>query len=839
MPGAAPAAPGTLARGADGARILGALEPCAPRLAGGRSAVISILCYGRNDDHSPGIQKRAAISLNGFARLLDDPDDEIVFVDYNTPDELPTFPEAIADTLTDAARQRLRVVRVRPRDHAPWSRRTHLPVPEPLARNAGLRRTNPANPWVLSTNTDMILLPRRMPSLSALCAGLEPGCWHLPRYELPEAVWQGFTRTDPDATLAELSDLADRLPLREIVRGSEPAVFDNHGDFQLMRRDDLFAVHGFDERMLNGWAVDSNLSLRLLMRLGRVGSLAGEIDAFHCAHHRAVSRLHRHGRTENDYQRFYRDVERPDLPDQAESWGFAGVELEEIRLDGTRRRRWLGALAGADPRPVEAVYTPETADEPHYPADQVLVHLLDLLAERAADTVVGWCGARPRMLAAFVAAWRALGRTGAVLVPETCAGLAGVEPMPLPQLAERADVCVFEFGCRSQDDPALLPSRPGAWSDDDLRALAPVREALLAVTEAERQVVAGGGAPRLLITVNAVHNRFEPLILDLIGAARLPFATRLRHGYALALPAAEPYAAPSVAAWLGKRLARWQPVPVSEAVRLMGWADRLLAGDLPPSRLSEAARSAHALLALLDHPDQVHSAPPDRLEQARRAVAAARGSVRLAWRIGVPVLAGPPPDGPWRLATLEDWEDDAFAELARRHFDGPLAVNLTRRSALRWSRIRVLLGLHRRGLAGARVAVVADGFDPLADVLSTLGGRVHLMMPGPCPPSSGLRDPGRLTVGGAPVGEPFDAVVLFAPNRRVPPVTPNGVVVRVERVRVDRTARLPAGAALSTATVDSALWPGESVDLPHFLTVAEDGAVTTLAVSFEDQRTET
>ena len=66
--------------------------------------MLSVVLYGRNDSHGYNLHKRAAISLNAIAEMLTDPDDEILFVDYNTPDELPTFPEAIADTLTDKAR---------------------------------------------------------------------------------------------------------------------------------------------------------------------------------------------------------------------------------------------------------------------------------------------------------------------------------------------------------------------------------------------------------------------------------------------------------------------------------------------------------------------------------------------------------------------------------------------------------------------------------------------------------------------------------------------------------------------------------------------------------------
>ena len=62
--------------------------------------MISVVLYGRNDSHGYNLAKRAAISLNCIAEVLSDPDDEILFVDCNTPNDLPTFPEAIYDTLS-------------------------------------------------------------------------------------------------------------------------------------------------------------------------------------------------------------------------------------------------------------------------------------------------------------------------------------------------------------------------------------------------------------------------------------------------------------------------------------------------------------------------------------------------------------------------------------------------------------------------------------------------------------------------------------------------------------------------------------------------------------------
>ena len=106
--------------------------------------MLSVIVYGRNDSHGYNLHKRAAISLNCIAEVLSDVDDEILFVDYNTPNDLPTFVEAIYDTLTPKAKSVLRVFRVRPDLHSRLGGdRTHLLALEPHSRNIALRRSNP------------------------------------------------------------------------------------------------------------------------------------------------------------------------------------------------------------------------------------------------------------------------------------------------------------------------------------------------------------------------------------------------------------------------------------------------------------------------------------------------------------------------------------------------------------------------------------------------------------------------------------------------------------------------------------------------------------------------
>jgi hypothetical protein len=95
--------------------------------------LLSIVVYGRNGNHGYNLHKRAAASINCLAEMSRDPTDELIFVDYNSPDGLSTFAEAIRDILTSRAKAVLRFagrIRVSPPVSA-----TH----EPLGAAAGGR----------------------------------------------------------------------------------------------------------------------------------------------------------------------------------------------------------------------------------------------------------------------------------------------------------------------------------------------------------------------------------------------------------------------------------------------------------------------------------------------------------------------------------------------------------------------------------------------------------------------------------------------------------------------------------------------------------------------------
>jgi len=318
--------------------------------------MISVILYGRNDNHGYNYHKRLAISLNCIAEVLSDPQDEVIFADYNTPDDFPTIIEAIQDTLTQKAKNLIRILRIRPRYHRLF-KKTHLPILETVARNVAIRRSNPENKWILSTNPDMVFIPLDSNnSLTNIIAHLPDGFYSLPRFALPEGFWElALERSNPQQNLSFLKEQNRKFHLNTTVRRPGFLQYDNPGDFQLMLRMDIFQIGGFDEEMVKGWHVDSNLCKRMSL-LGRTGeSLEKRLIAFHCNHNQKESLIHKKI-AENNWGRFVSHVTTPELSNQ--DWGLPKQIIEEIRL----KNRHIPAISSTLSHSVEKDY-------------EVLIHL--------------------------------------------------------------------------------------------------------------------------------------------------------------------------------------------------------------------------------------------------------------------------------------------------------------------------------------------------------------------------------------------------------------------------------------------------------------------------------
>lgn len=709
--------------------------------------MLSVVVYGRNDSHGYNLHKRAALSLNAIAHLLDDPTDEIIFVDYNTPDNLPTFIEAIQDTLTVAAKQRLRILRVRSTVHDRLRGCTHLQAVESIARNIGARRSNPANRWVLSSNSDMIFVPSQAGrTLSAITAGLEDGFYCLPRFELPENLWEMLNRLDPTDAIAKAGYWGQRFHLNDIVYSDEDILYDAPGDFQLALRQDLFDIDGFDERMILGWHVDSNISRRLRLFRGEVRSAIDHLYGYHCDHTRQATLLHGHDRVEDDWRLFVKAIDTPFLPHQRDTWGLAGEDIEELSLANAQGLIYIETLSQLL-QPMEGVRESQHHDlgfhDLRYSPEHVLPYLCDVLSSMPRHWNMVYAGCRSRTYELVCKAWDKLGFTGRIIRPEGFEALGNGPVLPINAAYTEATLVLVEFGYGSDDRrESEPPSQQGAWSDADVERLARTKSAFetLVQTEAERPVPPGE-ALRYFITINTISNLFEDSVIANLSVTYTPYSSRVRHGYLLQAQLPAPMLERrGMGRWLQARLQRQAPVSNNELGKLIHLVSTLLhhQGDLtaclgyPPALLSVP------LLALLEHPDlpRLVDGTPAQIAALRDKVAAERPSRQLRAAINIPISdAAPPPARPSHLARIEDWENPAWRLWARRHFGGANAYNYFDRGIWMWERIHLLYVLNGLGMLAAdkTVLVVTENPDALYGVLTQHIHRVDVINPGTPP----------------------------------------------------------------------------------------------------------
>lgn len=503
--------------------------------------MISVVLYGRNDSYGYNLHKRAALSLNCIAEVLTDPDDEILFVDYNTPDDYPTFPEAIADTLTEKAKSLLRIFRVRPTVHASYAIKTPLKTLEPIARNIGVRRSSPANRWILSTNTDMIFLARNGLSLSSIAGDLADGYYIAPRIEVPESLWEGFDRKDPVSVIREIELWGKKAHLNEIVKEVKEILYDGPGDFQLIKRSDLFKINGFDERMVLGWHVDFNIAKRLFLLYGQCGDLEPYLWGYHCDHTRQATPFHTLGRKENSIREFVECVTEPVLDGQ-DHWGCRDESIELIDLlDKSSSALFSSVLSQElNHSSSNVTYTHlDSKEEDFYSCDTIHVFpfLLDSLINAPREWNIAWFGYGMEMFDRFLHAWKVLCFKGSILVDKENTAFfendldykENVLFLGRDKILSEAQAFIVDFSI-----PEHLVTNGEERSFDSRFVINCLGRALLEIAEHEREKVRDAtDSLRRIITINSIHNRFEPFVRSLVGVTLSPFSTRIRQGFVI------------------------------------------------------------------------------------------------------------------------------------------------------------------------------------------------------------------------------------------------------------------------------------------------------------------
>lgn len=503
--------------------------------------MISVIVYGRNDSYGYNLAKRAAISLNCIAHLLDDPDDEIIFVDCNTPNDIPTFPESIADTLTPKTRQLLRVLRLRPEQYERGKNGSRFKVLEPLCRNIAIRRSNPANRWILNTNTDMVFTPLvDGQSLSSIFHDLPDGFYELPRFEVPESLWESTDRKDPSATIALFKHWGLRFHISEIITASKETLFDGPGDFQLCLRDQLFQMHGMNEQMVLGWHVDSNLCKRMWLLNGETKTILTHLHAFHCDHTRIQTVYHVAGKsTENSFADFFVNVATPYIPEQAACWGMPDDKIEEIRLNERHTSRVPTMLEQILPgmgSPISGQTTVDGSDTGlYYDDDHVFPYLADIMANCSINTQIGYFGSNVRMLSMLSEFRRLLGATGRIIynadLLTLVSPITGCSPATTEDIYSNAGAYIVDL---SMKHLPLRPNESGLPIPDKcpqvVRFVRTMSDIIIGVASYEKNVADNKGLLRPAVFIGCHYTSFDTIITTLFSCAMTPASTHIRIG---------------------------------------------------------------------------------------------------------------------------------------------------------------------------------------------------------------------------------------------------------------------------------------------------------------------
>jgi hypothetical protein len=341
--------------------------------------MITVVVVGRNDNHGYNLTKRVAASLNSVAEMLN-ADDEIIFVDWNTPLGYPAMPISIQDDLLPTTRSLLRIIRVPESVHSQVSDGSKRALIEPIARNVGIRAAANESDWILSTNTDILFASPNSKKFSQVMRDLPETLWLSYRFEIPEFVWDEFDRKDPKTTAMKLIEWHKSGKFIKRIRvdsacGAHFPIPDGVGDFQLAPKWLWTKVTGFPEDMKKGWHVDTRLTLNMAKVSDVTPMLLpeSELVIFHQNHLRNSTSYHSSNESNS--------TEIVNVPFQnPQSWGLSDFKFEEIDLQ-TSYTNTQKLIEGTSDLPTTVEFEENSISEISMRLDYNLLHTLNYLTD--------------------------------------------------------------------------------------------------------------------------------------------------------------------------------------------------------------------------------------------------------------------------------------------------------------------------------------------------------------------------------------------------------------------------------------------------------------------------
>jgi len=284
---------------------------------------IGAVVIGRNDGYGGDTAAKALYALTSLIHALD----EVIFVDWNSPNDEPLF-EDILPQLPKTGK--LRCIAITQAMHTELTGGAEAQkCVEVLARNIGIRRLK--TDWSISTNQDVMVVDRW--SIERALRG-EDTFHCVPRRDMD---FPHFRRVAPPGNPALQEYLRVGIKIGKLVQAQDGSPLGSDdpwslitcpGDFQLAHRDLWHAIRGFEESLIKRGYTDSNVQKKAALAGYRL-ELVRDIPVFHFCHYPDTGSCGGAFGAWNDQRASLQDFTQTTNP---ETWGFSDREFPTIQI---------------------------------------------------------------------------------------------------------------------------------------------------------------------------------------------------------------------------------------------------------------------------------------------------------------------------------------------------------------------------------------------------------------------------------------------------------------------------------------------------------------------------
>ena len=346
-------------------------------------------------------------------------------------------------------------------------------------------------------------------------------------------------------------ELGPELHLHEVALRAPYMRFDSPGDFQLMPRQALFDINGFEERMTHGWHADSNMCKRLCLYFGnqdRKPETQSEGLPL-----RPYPRSH--AAASDGYQAGEQSAAIC-LGLRRAGGAASGRNVGRARRTGGRtgfRERSAGALhlrPEADlGRPTAADYPTDANDSRNfvfYHQEHALPYLAGNLTVYPRDARFVYAGNNPKMLGlCWRAPWLEMGFTQPLALRERTAlcrkrsrprqrcdrGRNSGDGSRYEHCSTNYNLLIFDFGLDQSGLNLGKVARVTDWPRELRYSLGAVARCLEACAEQSDGACTerAGGSPDFLV-LNAIHYVFQRFLAQFLLSTETPYPVHVRKG---------------------------------------------------------------------------------------------------------------------------------------------------------------------------------------------------------------------------------------------------------------------------------------------------------------------